>query len=92
MDDALNRNHDPKSMMQFAELFPDFEIVVPLARQLSWSQIATGSGNNNSNFIFQLTAEENKDLRSQTVTSNSEHIRRCYLPSVFTKGKRRIDV
>jgi hypothetical protein len=26
-----------RRMMQFAELFPDFEIVVPLARQLSWS-------------------------------------------------------
>lgn len=26
-----------RRMMQFAELFPEFEIVVPLARQLSWS-------------------------------------------------------
>jgi len=26
-------------MMQFAEQFTDFEIVVPLARQLSWSHI-----------------------------------------------------
>lgn len=26
-----------RRMMQFAELFPDFQIVVPLARQLSWS-------------------------------------------------------
>lgn len=26
-----------RRMMQFAEQFPDFEIVVPLARQLSWS-------------------------------------------------------
>lgn len=26
-----------RRMMQFAELFPDIEIVVPLARQLSWS-------------------------------------------------------
>ena len=26
-------------MMQFAEKFPDIEIVVPLARQLSWSHI-----------------------------------------------------
>ena len=26
-----------RRMMQFAEVFPDFEIVVPLARQLSWS-------------------------------------------------------
>lgn len=28
-----------RRMMQFAEIFPDFEIVVPLARQLSWTQI-----------------------------------------------------
>ena len=26
-----------RRMMQFAELFPDFQIVAPLARQLSWS-------------------------------------------------------
>jgi hypothetical protein len=26
-----------RRMMQFAEMFPDIEIVVPLARQLSWS-------------------------------------------------------
>ena len=26
-------------MIQFAEQFEDFEIVVPLARQLSWSHI-----------------------------------------------------
>ena len=26
-----------RRMMQFAQLFPDFQIVAPLARQLSWS-------------------------------------------------------
>jgi predicted nuclease of restriction endonuclease-like (RecB) superfamily len=34
------RSYEAKNlrrMMQFAELFPDYEIVVPLARQLSWS-------------------------------------------------------
>lgn len=30
-------------MMQLAELFPDFEIVDPLARQLSWSYFLTTS-------------------------------------------------
>ena len=34
------RNYEEKNlrrMLQFAEQFPDFQIVVPLARQLSWS-------------------------------------------------------
>lgn len=30
-----------RRMMQFAELFTDLEIVVPLARQLSWSHFLT---------------------------------------------------
>ncbi|QEN03374.1 DUF1016 domain-containing protein [Thiospirochaeta perfilievii] len=30
-----------RRMMQFAEVFPDVEIVVPLARQLSWSHFLT---------------------------------------------------
>jgi hypothetical protein len=36
----FGRNFNEKNlrrMMQFASEFPDFEIVVPLARQLSWS-------------------------------------------------------
>ena len=38
--EKFGRNFELKNlyrMMQFAEIFPDFEIVVPLARQLSWS-------------------------------------------------------
>jgi len=30
-----------RRMMQFAEVFPDFEIVAPLVRQLSWSPFLT---------------------------------------------------
>lgn len=69
----------------FAEFFPDYKIIVPLARQLSWSQFATNSGNNNSDFRFQLTAEEYKVLRSQIVTSSSEREGWHYLPYVFTE-------
>lgn len=39
---AYGKNFTEKNvrrMLQFAEQFPDFEIVVPLARQLSWSHI-----------------------------------------------------
>lgn len=38
--DKFGKSFETKNlyrMMQFADLFPDFEIVVPLARQLSWS-------------------------------------------------------
>jgi len=71
--------------MLFAESSPDNKIIVPLARQLSWSQFATGSGNNNSDFRFQLTAEEYKVLRSQIVTSSSEREGWHYLPYAFTE-------
>lgn len=39
LEEEHGRNFTEKNvrrMMQFAEVFPDFEIVVPLARQLSW--------------------------------------------------------
>ena len=36
-------------------------------------------------FVFQLTAEENEALRSQTVTSKSSRGRRRYTPYVFTE-------
>lgn len=32
-----------RRMMQFCEVFPDVEIVVPLARQLTWSQKITST-------------------------------------------------
>jgi len=40
LESHYGRNFTEKNvrrMMQFADIFPDFEIVVPLARQLSWS-------------------------------------------------------
>jgi predicted nuclease of restriction endonuclease-like (RecB) superfamily len=40
LEGAYGKNFETKNlrrMMQFAEQFPDFEIVAPLARQLSWS-------------------------------------------------------
>lgn len=40
LQDEYGRGFDNKNlhrMMQFAEVFPDFEIVAPLVRQLSWS-------------------------------------------------------
>ncbi|WP_372713661.1 ORF6N domain-containing protein [Ilyobacter sp.] len=37
------------------------------------------------NFRFQLTEDEHENLRSQTVTSNSQHGGRRYLPYVFTE-------
>jgi hypothetical protein len=74
-----------RCMMLFSEFFPDYKIIVPLARQLSWSQFATDSGNDNSDFRFQLTAEEYKVLRSQIVTSSSEREGWHYLPYAFTE-------
>lgn len=41
LEEKYGRNFTEKNirrMMQFAQEFPDFQIVVPLARQLSWSQ------------------------------------------------------
>jgi hypothetical protein len=40
LENQYGRSFNEKNvrrMMQFAEVFPDFEIVVPLARQLTWS-------------------------------------------------------
>jgi predicted nuclease of restriction endonuclease-like (RecB) superfamily len=40
LEEKYGRNFNEKNvrrMVQFAKVFPDFEIVVPLARQLSWS-------------------------------------------------------
>jgi len=40
LEEKYGRNFTEKNvrrMMQFANLFPDLQIVVPLARQLSWS-------------------------------------------------------
>lgn len=42
LKESFGKSFDEKNvrrMMQFANVFPDFEIVVPVARQLSWSHI-----------------------------------------------------
>jgi len=58
-------------MMQFAEVFPDFEIVVPLARQLTWSHLIILLPIKNSEariFYAQRAIEERlgkRDLRKQ---------------------------
>ena len=60
-----------RRMMQFAEVFPDFEIVVPLARQLSWSHFIILIPIKNSKkraFYIEKTAEEQwskRELRRQ---------------------------
>jgi len=57
--------------MQFAEVFPDFEIVVPLARQLTWSHLIILLPIKNSEariFYAQRAIEERlgkRDLRKQ---------------------------
>ena len=56
-----------RRMMQFAELFPDFQIVAPLARQLSWSHfiellsIKNGLGRE---FYLTMAASENWSIRT----------------------------
>jgi predicted nuclease of restriction endonuclease-like (RecB) superfamily len=58
-------------MMQFADLFPDFEIIVPLARQLSWSHFLTllPIKNNNARIFYAQKAIEahwgKRELRHQ---------------------------
>ena len=60
-----------RRMMQFADIFPDFEIVVPLARQLSWSHflvILPLKSNNARIFYAQKAIEANwskRELRHQ---------------------------
>ena len=61
------------------------QTIVPLARQLSWSQIETGSGSSYSDIRFQLTDGECEVLRSQIVTSSSERDGRRYPPYAITE-------
>ena len=60
-----------RRMMQFADLFPDFENVVPLARQLSWSHFIAiiPIKNNKARLFYTEKAAENswskRELRKQ---------------------------
>ena len=55
-----------RRMMQFAEVFPDVEIVVPLARQLSWSHfidLIPLKNKDSRNFYVQKIVNENWSVR-----------------------------
>ncbi|WP_321429215.1 hypothetical protein [uncultured Methanolobus sp.] len=67
------------------EIMSENQIIVPLARQLNLSQIATGSGSSPSDIIFQLTEEKYEVLRSRIVTPSSERDGWRYLPCVIEK-------
>ena len=65
LTEKYGKNFETKNlhrMMQFAELFPELEIVAPLARQLSWShfQILIPLKNEKERELF----ERNKQLKS----------------------------
>ena len=54
-------------MMQFAELFPDFQIVAPLARQLSWShfiELLSIKNDLGREFYLTMAASENWSIRT----------------------------
>lgn len=60
-----------RRMMQFAEVFPDFKIVVPLARQLSWSHflVLIPLKSDGARLFYARTASESgwskRELRNQ---------------------------
>ncbi|SFB33190.1 PDDEXK nuclease domain-containing protein [Algoriphagus aquimarinus] len=60
-----------RRMMQFAEVFPDFQIVAPLARQLSWSHftILIPIKNHDARMFYALLSVESswskRELRNQ---------------------------
>ena len=56
-----------RRMMQFAELFPDFQIVAPLARQLSWShfiELLSIKNDLGGEFYLTMAASENWSIRT----------------------------
>ena len=56
-----------RRMMQFAELFPDFQIVAPLARQLSWShfiELLSIKNDLRREFYLTMAASENWSIRT----------------------------
>jgi predicted nuclease of restriction endonuclease-like (RecB) superfamily len=81
LEKSYGRNFTEKNvrrMMQFAEQFADFEIVVPLARQLSWSHFTILIPLKNQEakvFYAQKAATEQlgkRDLRKQIATKTFE--------------------
>ena len=56
-----------RRMMQFAELFPDFQIVAPLARQLSWShfiELLSIKNDLGREFYLTMATSENWSIRT----------------------------
>ncbi|MFK8296936.1 YhcG family protein [Capnocytophaga cynodegmi] len=83
LESKYGRNFTEKNirrMMQFAEVFPDFQIVVPLARQLSWSHflILIPLKNHEARMFYaELAVSENlgkRELRKQITTKAFERI------------------
>ncbi|CEN44349.1 conserved hypothetical protein [Capnocytophaga canimorsus] len=83
LESKYGRNFTEKNirrMMQFAEVFPDFQIVVPLARQLSWSHflILIPLKNNEARMFYaELAVSENlgkRELRKQITTKAFERM------------------
>ncbi|WP_172914227.1 PDDEXK nuclease domain-containing protein [Capnocytophaga canis] len=83
LESKYGRNFTEKNirrMMQFAEVFPDFQIVVTLSRQLSWSQFLVLIPLKNHEarmFYAELTANESlsvRDLRKQITAKAFERM------------------
>ncbi|GET45639.1 PDDEXK nuclease domain-containing protein [Capnocytophaga felis] len=83
LESKYGRNFMEKNirrMMQFAEVFPDFQIVVTLSRQLSWSQFLVLIPLKNHEarmFYAELTANESlsvRDLRKQITAKAFERM------------------
>ncbi len=81
LEQKYGRNFTEKNvrrMMQFAELFPDIEIVVPLARQLSWSHfliLIPLKSEDERVFYAQLAIRDSlgkRDLRKQIAAKTFE--------------------
>lgn len=83
LESKYGRNFTEKNirrMMQFAEVFPDFQIVVTLSRQLSWSQFLVLIPLKNHEarmFYAELTANESlsvRELRKQITAKAFERM------------------
>jgi predicted nuclease of restriction endonuclease-like (RecB) superfamily len=69
LENQYGRSFNEKNvrrMIQFADVFPDVEIVVPLSRQLSWSHfidLIPLKNNDSRNFYVQKIVNENWSVR-----------------------------
>ncbi|MDR2205718.1 MAG: DUF1016 N-terminal domain-containing protein [Flavobacteriaceae bacterium] len=79
LTEKYSRNFEAKNlrrMMQFADQFPDLEIVVPLARQLSWSHfqiLIPIKDNKKRGFYTKESIERNWDKR-ELFERNKKHL------------------